>query len=319
MKRRGVDATPQSLLVTAGSQQGIDLAARVLLEPGATVVVESPSYLAALQVFTAAEAKIVSVGSDDEGIDVDELSEVLERQAVRLIYLVPNFQNPRGTTLSLQRRHALVALAQKHRVPILEDDPYGELRFKGEALPALAGLDSELVLSLGTFSKTLLAPGLRLGLGARSHRADQTPHRRQAIDRICTRAPSPQRAVAELLQALRLPRAPVHILRATYGARAATAMLQALRQSDALEGTQLRRDRMAACSCGPSFPKELDAERLLAAAVKQKVAFVPGAPFFADHPRRNTLRLNFSNRPPELIAQGIERLGQVIQLHWKAT
>ena len=159
----GAPTRVEQLMMTSGSQQGIDLVSRVLLDPGSVVVTENPSYLAALQVFASAEAKVVTVESDDDGMRVDQLEAVLSREPARLIYLVPSFQNPRGTTLSLERRKALVAVAQKFNVPILEDEPYAELRFRGETLPSLASLDDRgLVISLGTFSKTL-APGLRLG------------------------------------------------------------------------------------------------------------------------------------------------------------
>src|SRR5262249_51364602 len=138
-------------------------AARVLLDPGDSVVVESPSYLAALQTFAGGEAVFAPVGSDDEGMDVDALEQVFARRIPRLLYVVSDFHNPKGTTLSHARRERLLRLCQAHRVPVLEDDPYGELRFRGTAPPPLAALDDEgVVIRLGTFSKTL-APGLRLG------------------------------------------------------------------------------------------------------------------------------------------------------------
>ena len=136
---RGLHATMEQVLITNGSQQGIDLVAKVMLDPGDVVVVENPSYLAALQVFSGYEASYAVVGSDDQGMRVDELEGLLHGgRKPKLIYLVPNFQNPKGTTLSLERRHALVRFAQRHRILILEDNPYGELRFRGSHLPSLA-------------------------------------------------------------------------------------------------------------------------------------------------------------------------------------
>lgn len=163
LARRGIRTTSDRVLMTNGSQQGIDLVARVLLDPGDTVAVEDPSYLAALQVFAGCEVSFAPVGSDDEGMIVQELEAIIARRVPKLIYLVPEFHNPKGTTLSPARRRHLVRLAQIHRIPILEDNPYGELRFRGEAPQPLAALDDEgVVIHLGTFSKTL-APGLRLG------------------------------------------------------------------------------------------------------------------------------------------------------------
>jgi len=158
----GIDADADRTLITTGSQQGIDLAARVLLDPGDRVAVENPSYLAALQAFGLAEACPVPIENDDDGLRVDDLARVHAAAPIRLIYIVPNFQNPRGTTLSLERRAALAAFAADHDVPILEDDPYRELRYDGAPLRPLAAFDRAPVIHLGTFSKTL-APGLRVG------------------------------------------------------------------------------------------------------------------------------------------------------------
>jgi len=307
-RRRGVAAEAGDILITTGSQQGIDLAARVLLDPGSVVVVENPSYLAALQVFAAAEARVVPVASDDDGIDIAALARVLARGDVRLIYLVPSFQNPRGTTLSGPRRHALMSLAQAHGVPVLEDDPYGELRFRGEALPPLAALDDAgLVLSLGTFSKTL-APGLRVGwVRAAPAVMKHLVVAKQACDLHC--GSLVQRATAELLATFDYAG---HIgrLRSTYGARC-DAMLAAI-ERQLPRGTRFTRPD-GGLFIWVELPGDLDTEELLASAVREKVAFVPGAPFYAAAPRPNTLRLNFSNRPAELIEAGMARLGKVVK------
>lgn len=309
LQSRGVKASADSLLITNGSQQGLDLVARVLLDPGAVVLVENPSYLAELQVLAAAEAKVIAVGSDEHGIDVAEVAALLERHPVRLIYLVPNFSNPRGTTLSLERRHALVALAQAHQVAILEDDPYGALRFRGEHLPGLAALDDQgVVISLGTFSKTL-APGLRLGW---AHAGPQVRKHlvvaKQASD--LHNASLAQRAVAELLRDFDYA-GHLKTLCRVYGERC-EVMLQAIARHFP-RGTQVTRPQ-GGLFIWVELPGQVDTEPLLAQAVAQKVAYVPGAPFFASAPRRNTLRLNFSNRSPELIERGIERLGRVLAM-----
>ncbi|MBL8955910.1 MAG: PLP-dependent aminotransferase family protein [Myxococcaceae bacterium] len=307
-RRRGVAADAGDILVTTGSQQGLDLAARVLLDPGAVVVVENPSYLAALQVFAAAEARVVPVASDDDGIDVAALAAVLAREDVRLIYLVPNFQNPRGTTLSALRRQAVMSLAQAWRVPVLEDDPYGELRFRGAALAPLASLDEAgLVISLGTFSKTL-APGLRLGwVHAAPALMKHLVVAKQAADLHC--GSLAQRATAELLATFDFA-AHLTTLRRVYGERC-DAMLGALERHFPA-GTRFTRPD-GGLFVWAELPGDVDTGELLETAVHEKVAFVPGAPFFAGEPRRNTLRLNFSNRRPELIEAGMARLGGVLR------
>jgi 2-aminoadipate transaminase len=309
LRRHGVRATADTVLVTHGSQQGLDLVARVLLDPGAVVLVENPSYLAELQVLAGAEARVIAVGSDHDGIDVTEVAQLLARHPVRLIYLVPNFSNPKGTTLSVPRRHALVSLAQAHRVAILEDDPYGALRFRGQALPGLAALDDEgVVISLGTFSKTL-APGLRLGWAhaapaLRSHLVVA----KQANDLHCSSLA--QRAIAELLAGFDLDE---HLarLRTTYAERC-DAMLDALARHFP-QGTRFTRPD-GGLFVWAELPSDVDTEPLLARAVAEKVAYVPGAPFFVTAPRRNTLRLNFSNRSPALILDGMQRLGRVFSV-----
>src|SRR5207248_8609329 len=167
-RRRGLVATAEQVLITSGSQQGIDLVARVPLDPGDAVVVENPSYIAALQVFEAHDANLVTVGSDEHGMRVDQLERVIRRTRPRLVYVVPTFQNPKGTTLALERREQLARLAAEHGVAVLEDDPYGELRFSGAEVPAVAALDRRApIIYLSTFSKTL-SPGLRIGWGIAS-------------------------------------------------------------------------------------------------------------------------------------------------------
>ncbi|MFL5388581.1 MAG: PLP-dependent aminotransferase family protein, partial [Myxococcales bacterium] len=162
LRGRGMACTAEDVIITSGSQQGIDLTAKILLDAGDTVIVENPSYLAALQVFSGYEARIATVGSDDEGMRTSELARVIAETRAKLIYVNPTFQNPRGTTLSLERRIELVRVAREFGVAVLEDEPYAELRYAGSALPPLAAIDREApVIHLGTFSKTL-APGLRI-------------------------------------------------------------------------------------------------------------------------------------------------------------
>lgn len=305
--KRGLLARAENVLVTAGSQQGIDLVSKALIDPGDVVVVEEPSYLAALQSFSTYQAQFAVVGSDDEGMRVDQLEALLRRARPRLIYLVPNFQNPRGTTLSLERRALLSRLAAEHEVPVLEDDPYGELRYAGAALPPVAGMDAGApVVHLGSFSKTL-APGLRLGFAVADERTIRVlTIAKQAAD-LHTGSLS-QRAVARLLESFDYD-AHLRRLRALYGERCA-AMLASLERHLPAGSSWTRPE--GGLFVWARLPEAIDAEALLGDAMRERVAFVPGAPFYPGEPHRNTLRLNFSNRPPELIAEGIARLGGCI-------
>ncbi|MBN1207789.1 MAG: PLP-dependent aminotransferase family protein [Myxococcaceae bacterium] len=307
LAERGLRATVDQVLITSGSQQGIDLVAKVMLDPGDVVVVENPSYLAALQNFAGYEARVEVVGSDDEGMRVDELEELATRCTPRLIYLVPNFHNPKGTTLSLERRHALVRFAQRHRVLILEDNPYGELRFRGEALPSLASLDDAgVVVQLGTFSKTL-APGLRIGwaVGSREVTRALTIVKQSTDLHTATLA---QRATARLLARFDYD-AHLTQLRATYGERC-QVMLEAL-EAHMPEGTRWTKPD-GGMFLWVELPGGLRGEELLPRAIEQRVAFVPGSPFFAANPRSECIRLNYSNRPPALIEEGMRRLASVL-------
>ncbi|WP_224243497.1 aminotransferase-like domain-containing protein [Hyalangium gracile] len=307
LAERGLSATIDQVIITAGSQQGIDLVAKVMLDPGDVVVVENPSYLAALQNFDGYQARIEYVGSDDEGMRVDELEALATRCRPKLIYIVPNFHNPKGTTLSLERRHALVRFAQKHRVLILEDNPYGELRFRGEALPSLASLDDMgVVVQLGTFSKTL-APGLRLGwaVGSRELTRSLTIVKQSTDLHTGTLA---QRATARLLAKFDYD-AHLTRLRAVYGQRC-QAMLDSL-EAHMPEGTRWTRPD-GGMFLWAELPRGMRGEDILPRAIEQKVAFVPGSPFFAAHPKAQCIRLNYSNRPPELIDEGMRRLASVL-------
>lgn len=294
------------VLITNGSQQGIDLVARVLLDPGDRVAVESPSYLAAIQVFAAVDARFATIGSDDDGMRIDELERAHAKEPVRLVYLVPNFQNPKGTTLSLPRRRALVDFAKRHHIPVLEDDPYGALRFEGQDVPALAALDDEgVVIHLGTFSKTL-APGLRIGwaVGPREVLRAMTIAKQAADLHTATLA---QRATAALLETFDYE-AHLDRLRAVYGERR-HAMLAALARYMP-KGTRWTEPE-GGMFTWVELPFGLSSESLFTAALAEHVAFVPGASFYADRPRHDTLRLNYSNRPPDRIEEGMARLGRV--------
>lgn len=307
MARRGMRISTDQVLITNGSQQGIDLIARILLDPGDVVAVENPSYLAALQTFAGCEATFMVADSDDDGMDIDSLERAIAERVPKLIYLVPEFHNPKGTTLSLERRRRLVRLAQQHRIPILEDNPYGELRFRGENQPPLGALDDEgVVIGLGTFSKTL-APGMRLGwlVGPREVVRAATIAKQAADLHTGTLA---QRAAARLLARFDYD-GHLKMLRRTYGERC-LAMLAAL-EKYLPPGTRWTKPD-GGLFVWAELPDGMSADEIFADALREKVAFVPGSAFFADTPKRQFLRLNYSNRPAELIDEGIARLGRVV-------
>ncbi|MFO0589430.1 MAG: PLP-dependent aminotransferase family protein [Polyangiaceae bacterium] len=307
LSRRGMRVTSDQILITNGSQQGIDIVSRVLLDPGDVVAVESPTYLAAIQTFEGCEVTFAPVASDDHGMDVDDLARVFAERLPKLVYLVPEFNNPKGTTLSRERRAQLVALCRAHRVPILEDNPYGELRFRGDAPPALAALDdSGVVIHLGTFSKTL-APGMRLGwiVASRELIRPFTIAKQAADLHTGTLA---QRAASCLLETFDYDG---HLanLRRVYGERC-DAMLSALQKH--LPAAARWTKPEGGLFIWAELPTGLRADELFHDALREKVAFVPGNAFYPDTPKLETLRLNYSNRPPALIEEGMARLGRVV-------
>jgi 2-aminoadipate transaminase len=307
MAKQGIAATPERVLITSGSQQGIDLVSKLLLDPGDTVLVEDPTYLAALQTFRGFEAQVVPVDSDDDGLRLDALEQAIRQKQPKLIYVVSNFSNPKGTTLSLERRRQLLRLAVAHHVPILEDDPYGELRYRGQAVPSLSSMDDTgHVIYLSTFSK-MLAPGLRVAWATGSAEVIRTlTVAKQATDlHTGTLA---QRAIARLFETFDLDG---HLakLRVAYGERCKT-MLGALGKHFPKEAHWTHPE--GGMFLWAELPDHIRGEDLLSDALLEKVAFVPGTSFFAGTPRSQFIRLNFSNRPPADITEGIRRLGAVL-------
>jgi 2-aminoadipate transaminase len=298
---RGLPTHADELLITSGSQQALTLIATVLLEPGDTVLVEEPSYLAALQAFQLAGAAVVPVPCDDDGLDPEAAAALAERHGARLLYTIPTFQNPTGRTLPLERREALVALARSGGFWLLEDDPYGELRYRGEALPPLAALDDR-VLSLSTLSK-IAAPGLRIGwVRAPEPLRKPLTIAKQAADLHSSTVD--QAAAAHWLGAIDLD-ARVAELRRAYGPRR-DALLSGL--ADALPPGSTHNRPDGGMFVWARLPDGWDAAELLDRALVHDVAFVPGFPFFAGPPDAATLRLSFTAHGPDEIAEGLERL-----------
>lgn len=317
----GTPASVENIAITSGSQQALDLVGRILLDEGDAVLVEAPTFLGALQSFRAYGARFVPVPLDDDGIRVDGVERALRAERPKFMYILPNFQNPTGVSLSLERRRRLVELAGEYGVPILEDDPYGQLRFEGHPLPSLLELDAARypenaaagsyvkgnVVHLGTFSKTL-APGLRVAWAVCPPEvARQLAMAKQGSD-LHTNAIA-QAMAYEFMRRGWLP-AQVERIRRTYLARR-NAMVEALEEY-LPEGVSFTRPQ-GGLFLWITLPEGMDAVALLPAAARRKVAFVPGAPFFVDGTGRNTLRVTFASVPPEVIREGIRRLAETIR------
>lgn len=301
---RGLATAPDDLLVTTGSQQALSLLATALLEPGDTVLVESPCYLAALQAFGLAGARVVAVPGDEDGLDPRALEDLVLRERPKLLYTVPTFQNPTGRTLSAARRAAVAEVAARYGLWIVEDDPYGELRFEGERVPWIAaqpGAEDRTVL-LGSFSK-VMAPGLRLGwLRAPGELRRACVVAKQAAD---LHTPTLTQLAAARYLADRDLDAHVARVAGAYGARR-DAMLAGL--PDALPAGSVWTRPEGGMFLWARLPAGYDTTALLPEVVRHDVAYVPGAPFHAGEPDRATLRLCFVTQTPDEIAEGLRRL-----------
>jgi 2-aminoadipate transaminase len=308
MTERGLETAADDLLITSGSQQALTLVAAVLLEPGDRVLVEEPSYLAALQCFGLAGAQAIPVPCDDGGLDPDALEALIAEHRPTLLYTVPTFHNPTGRTLSLERRLALARVAERTGVWIVEDDPYGELRYSGEALPAVASLPAAQgrTLAISTLSK-IAAPGLRIGwVRAPRMLLRSLTIAKQAADLHSSTVD--QAAAARWLADTDLA-AHIERLRTEYGARR-DALLSGLGAALPPGSTHNRPD--GGMFVWARLPDGWDAGALLQRALDRDVAYVPGAPFFSGPPDVATLRLSFTAHRTDEIALGLERLGQAL-------
>ena len=297
---------PTQVLITTGSQQALDLVAKILIDKGSRVLVETPTYLGALQAFTPMEPEFVSVGSDAEGIDIGDLT--AKAAGARFLYVLPNFQNPTGNTMSEARRAALSAEAARLGLPIVEDNPYGDLWFDAPPPAPLTARNPDACMYLGSFSKTL-APGLRLGFLVAPHAL--YPKLLQAKQAADLHTPSfNQRMVAEVLKDGFLDRH-VPTIRALYKAQR-DAMLAALEKHLAGTGVQWNTPD-GGMFLWVKLPAGMNAVDLLPKAVERNVAFVPGAAFYSDAAQNNTLRLSFVTASVEQIDEGVAALAQVLK------
>ena len=306
LKKQGMQVSPDQVLITTGSQQGLDLIAKVLIDAGSKILVETPTYLGALQAFMPMEPDVVSVDSDDEGVDADDLH--AKAANARFIYLLPNFQNPTGRTMSEARRAAVARVAQDTGLPVIEDNPYGDLWFDQAPAASLSSRLPDQSLYLGSFSK-ILAPGLRLGyVVAPKALYPKLLQAKQAAD---LHTPSfNQRVVAEVLKDGFIDRH-VPTIRALYK-RQCEAMLAALEREMAGLGVTWNRPA-GGMFLWAQLPAGMDAVQLLPKAVDKGVAFVPGAAFYAAQPVQETLRLSFVTSTVEQIQTGVAALAQTIR------
>jgi 2-aminoadipate transaminase len=303
--QQGMQVKPEQVLITTGSQQGLDLAAKVLIDTDARVLVETPTYLGALQAFTPYEPHIVALDSDHEGPRPEALAS--QADGARFAYLLPNFQNPTAHVYTEARRAAVVAAAQASRLPLLEDNPYGDLWFDAPPPASLASRWPEGVLYLGSFSK-VLAPGLRLGyIVAPPALYPKLLQAKQAAD-LHTPIFN-QRVVHEVIRTGLLD-AHVPTIRARYKAHR-DAMQTALERHLADVASWVK--PQGGMFFWLELPENIDAMALLPQAVEAGMAYVPGSAFYANAPRANTLRLSFVTVPPEKIEQGVAALAQVLQ------
>jgi 2-aminoadipate transaminase len=315
--RYGIRVEPDNILITSGSQQALDLIGKIFINPGDRLLVEKPTYVGALQAWHAYQAEYLTIALDAQGLQTDALEAAL-RAGPKFMYVLPNFHNPAGVTLALERRQRVVELAGRYGVPLIEDDPYGQLRYEGEHLPPLVVLDGQLqtlsglpysgnVVYLSTFSKTL-APGLRLGwVVAPTEVIQRLVQAKQGADLHTSMFA--QMVAFEVARGGFLDRH-VRCIRSVYRQRR-DAMLTALQQycPSHVHWTTPQ----GGLFLWVTLPEPMDAAEILQAAIAENVAFVPGAAFFADGTGRNTFRLNFSNASPARIKEGIKRLGTVLE------
>lgn len=313
----GIVVSPSNVLITSGSQQALDLFGKIFINRGDRILVESPTYLGALQAWNAYGATYVTIPSDEDGMQTQHLEESIKTN-LKFIYVLPNFQNPTGVTLSLERRKQLIELANFNGVPIIEDDPYGQLRYEGEHLPPVVVLDDEIrsketpiysgnVIYTSTFSK-ILAPGLRLAWVVAPE--DVIKKLTQAKQGTDLHTSTFNQYIAYQVASSPFMREHIRHIREIYRERR-DAMLQAL-QEYMPEGTRWTSPK-GGLFLWVMLPEGYDTTTIFPKAILAKVAFVPGEPFHPNGGGKNTMRLNFSACRPEVINEGIKRLAKVIK------
>lgn len=314
-KEKGMNIGLENIMITSGSQQALDIIGRIFVNRGDRLLVESPTYLGALQAWNVYGPTFVTMNSDDNGIITDELEDLI-RQNIKFMYVLPNFHNPLGVTISLERRYKLVELAHRYNVPLIEDDPYGKLIFEGEILPSIAHIDQQLtgadaytgnVIHTSTLSK-ILAPGLRIGwIIAPAEVLKKVVQAKQGSDLQCSTFD--QYVAAELVNGDWLPDH-IETIKRVYKERRDT-MLQAF-EDFMPEGTTWTKPS-GGLFLWLRLPEGCNSLEIFPKAVEEKVAYVPGVPFYPIDGPDNTMRLNFSASDPERIREGVRRLAVMIK------
>lgn len=305
----GMDVQADDVLITTGSQQALDLMGKVLINPGDALAIEEPGYLGAIQAFTVFEPDFCPVPLLDDGIDLDRLEQILEERNVKLLYTVPNFQNPTGLTYSVEKRKALCALLNRYSAYLIEDDPYGQLKFEGEMYPYIGSFGLKKSVLFGTISK-IITPGMRLGWICTKDRElmQHLVTAKQAADLHSNIFA--QYAVYDYLMNHELNE---HIgkIKTLYKEQS-DAMLQAMK--DFFPDTVTYTMPKGGMFVWGSLPEGESSLELFDRAMKEKVAFVPGNPFYVDDQKPvPTFRLNYTNSEPEVIREGIRRLGRLME------
>jgi 2-aminoadipate transaminase len=310
MAEEGLQGEPEHIMITTGSQQALDLLTRVFIDRGDRLVIEGPTYIGALAAFHPADPSFITIPLDDSGMMVESLARELESggtPAPKFAYVVPNFHNPGGVTMTEDRRRLLLDLAAEHDLLIVEDNPYGLLRFAGEPLVPLAARDRKRVVYVGTLSK-IISPGIRTGwLLAPPPILDRLAKLKQSAD-LCS--PALSQMFAEEYIRLGLWKKNLDNLKPIYRSRR-DAMLQALQEHFPQEAGWSHPE--GGLFIWVTLPGYLDTTKMLPLAILQKVAYVPGAAFFCDGSGKQHMRLNFSYATEDQIAEGIKRLGKVIK------
>ncbi len=316
MGSKGVQVAADGLIVTTGSQQALDLIGKTLIDPGAKVIVEAPTFLATIQCFRLYGANVIGAPIDAQGVQVDKLEALIAEHKPRFVYLIPTFGNPSGATLSLERRKRILELAVKTQTVVIEDDPYGDLYFGEAPPPSLMALTAQVpgsrdwLVHCGSLSK-VLSPGLRVGwmVGPAELLAKATMCKQFSDAHTSTFA---QATAAQYLKAGRMP-ATLDKVRQVYAGRAKT-MGECLKKElgDAIEFTQPGGGLFFWARLTGAGGKIKDGNELAKRAIEKGVAFVPGAPFFATHPDLSSLRLSFATVGEDKIREGVARLGTAL-------
>lgn len=306
-REMGIETTVDNILITSGSQQGIELVARAFINPGDYIITENPTYVGALQAFNIFRPRYAAIGMDNDGMLVDQVEDLIKKYKPKFIYTVSTFQNPTGITMSLERRKALIEVALKYNIPIVDDNPYCELRFAGEPLPCIKALGGEIVISMGTFSK-IAAPGLRIAW------MNASPSILRIFEKIKQGSDLHTNTFSQyvLYEFIRKGKLKVHIPKIieNYGAKR-NKMIAEIEKAFPEEITFTRPEGGLFLWC--ELPSHMSASKLLPEAVKRKVTYVHGQPFFPDGSGDNTFRLNFSNASHEQIATAIASLGELFK------